>query len=60
MAHEVSEEGWMPGGDLMFRLKMNSADYHNKMKGEHFMKHLLTNTPDNAVIVVDNTTYHNK
>ena len=55
---------WVPGADLMFRSKTNSADYHDEMNSEHFMewftKQLLPNIPDNAVIVVDNATYHNK
>ena len=62
--HAGSAEGWVPGGDLMFRSKTNSADYHDEMNSEHFMewftKQLLPNIPDNAVIVVDNATYHNK
>ena len=62
--HAGSAEGWVPGADLMLRSKTNSADYHDKMNSEHFMewfmKQLLPNIPDNAVIVVDNATYHNK
>ena len=62
--HAGSAEGWVTGADLMFRSKTNSADYHNEMDSEHFMewftKELLPNIPDNAVIVVDNATYHNK
>ena len=47
----------MPSGDVMFRSKTNSADYHEKMKSGHFMerftKQLLPNIPDNAVIAVE-------
>ena len=62
--HAGSADGWVPSGDLMFRSKTNSADYHDEMNSEHFMewftKQLLPNIPDNEVIVVDNATYHNK
>ena len=58
--HAGSAEGWVPGADLMFRSKTNSADYHDEMNNEHFMewftKELLPKIPDNAVIVVDNAT----
>ena len=58
--HAGSAEGWVPGADLMFRSKTNSADYQEEMNSEHFMewftKQLLPNIPDNAVIVVDNAT----
>ena len=56
MLHAGSAEGWVPGADLMFRLKTNSSDYHDEMNSEHFMewfmKQLLPNIPNNAVIVV--------
>ena len=62
--HAESAEDWVPGGDLMFRSKTSSAAYHDKINSEHFMecfmKQLLPNIPDNAVIVVDIATYHNK
>ena len=45
----------MPGGDLMFRSKTSSADYHEEINYENFMewfmKQLLPSIPDNAVIV---------
>ena len=47
----------------MFRSQVNSAD-NNEMNTEHvmewFTKHVLPYIPDNTVMVVDNTTYHNK
>ena len=53
-------EGWIDGGALVFR----SKDYHNKMNSEHyiecFTEQLLPNIPQQSVIILDNTTYHNK
>ena len=37
VSHAGSTEGWVPGGDLMFRSKINNVDYHDQMKSEHFM-----------------------
>ena len=62
--HAGSAEGLVPGADLMFRSMTNSAHYHDEINSEHFMewftKQLLPNISDNAIIVVDNATYHNK
>ena len=64
VVHAGGVEGWVEGADLVFRSKTNSTDYHDEMNSEHYMewftKQLLPNVPDNAVIVVDNATYHNK
>ena len=64
VVHAGGAEGWVQGGDLVFRSKTNSADYHNEMNSEHFMewfaKQLLPNIPTNSVIILDNATYHNK
>ena len=64
IVHAGSAEGWVEGADLVFKSKTKSADYHDEMNSEHFMewftKQLLPNIPDNAVIVIDNATYHNK
>ena len=41
-----------------------SADYHDEVNTEHYMERfteqLLPNSPSNSVIIVDNTTHHNK
>ena len=63
-SHAGSAEGWVEGADLVFKSKTKSADYHDETNSEHFIewftKQLLPNIPDNAVIVIDNATYHNK
>ena len=57
--HASGAEGWVEGAELVFRSKMNSADYHNEMNSEHFMewftRQLLPNIQNNSVIVLDNT-----
>ena len=64
VVHACDVEDWGEGADLAFRLKTNSADYHDEVNSEHFMEwftqQLLPNIPDNSSIVVDNATYHNK
>ena len=64
VVHAGGAEGWVPGADLVFRSKTNSADYHDEMNSEHFMEwfteQLLPNIPDKTVIILDNATYHNK
>ena len=48
-------EGWVPGADLVFRSKTNWADYHDKMKSEHFIEwfsqQLFLNILSTSVIV---------
>ena len=64
MVHAGGVEGWVPGADLVFRSKTNSADYHDEMNSEHFIEwftqQLLPNIPPTSVIVLDNASYHNK
>ena len=64
VVHAGEVEGWVPGTDLVFRSKTNSADYHDEMNSEHFIKlfrqKLLLNIPPTSVIVLENTSYHNK
>ena len=47
----------------MFRSQVNSAD-NNEMNTEHvmewFTKQVLPCIPDNTVMAVDDTSYHNK
>ena len=35
VVHAGGVEVWVPGADLVYRSKMNSADYHDKMNSEH-------------------------
>ena len=59
----VTKNGWVKGARLVFQAKSNSGDYHGSMDEENFTKwftkQLLPNIPDNAVIIMDNASYHN-
>ena len=61
--HAGGVEGLVEGADLVFKSKMNSANYHDEMNNKDFMEwltqQLLPNIPPNSVIVLDNATYHN-
>lgn len=59
--HIGSEEGFVPGGLLLFESKKNTGNYHDEMNGETFfdwMKTVLPLLKDNCVIVMDNAPYH--
>ena len=62
--HAGGVEGWVEGADPVFRSKTNSADYHDKMNGEHFTEwlkeQLLPRLEEPSVIILDNASYHNK
>ena len=49
MVHTGGEKGWGEGAGLMFKSKMNSADYHDEMNHQHYMEwltqQLLPNIP---------------
>ena len=34
--HAGSENGWIPGADLVFQSKKSTGDYHDEMTVEHF------------------------
>ena len=57
--------GWVGGGgNLVFRSKTNSTDYHNEMNSKHYMEwmtqQLLPRLEEPTVIILDNTSHHNK
>lgn len=59
----VTNNGWIDGARLVFKAKSNSGDYQGSMDEHNFTKwftrQLLPNIPDNAVIIMDNASYHN-
>lgn len=63
--HAGGEDGFVPGGLLLFRSKNgNKGDYHDSMNHlcfrQWFVEQLLPNIPDNCLIVMDNAPYHSK
>lgn len=60
--HVGSELGFVDGGLLLFESK-KTADYHEEMNAtvfEEWFIALLNKLPDNAVIVMDNASYHSR
>lgn len=60
--HIGSESGFVENGLLLFEGKKTS-DYHEEMNAnvfENWFEKILTVLPDNAVIVMDNATYHSR
>ncbi|KAL4153157.1 hypothetical protein QTP88_000990 [Uroleucon formosanum] len=61
VAHIGSTDGFVDGGLLCFESKKNTSDYHNEMNGDtiyDWFCGVLPRLKDNAVIVVDNASYH--
>lgn len=61
VVHIGSTDGFVPGGFLCFESKTNSIDYHNEMNGDKFYEWFVRILPllkENAVIVMDNASYH--
>lgn len=61
IVHIGSADGFADGGLLNFESKKNSTDYHDEMNGDTFYEWfcgVLPRLKDNAVIVMDNASYH--
>lgn len=63
--HAGGEQGFVPGGLLMFRSRNgNKGDYHDSMNHQCFRKwfeeQLLPNIPHRCLIIMDNASYHSK
>lgn len=63
IVHAGGCEGFVPNACLVYKANSTSGDYHDNMNLENYKKWLATkllpNLPENAVIVVDNASYHN-
>jgi transposase len=59
----ITKDGWVPGAKLIFKSTKRTGDYHGQMNQElftkWFRKKLLPNIPENALIIMDNASYHN-
>jgi transposase len=59
----ITKDGWVPNASLVFKSTKRTGDYHGQMNHELFTKwfkeKLLPNIPANALIVMDNASYHN-
>ncbi len=61
--HAMTKNGWIPGAQLTFKSTKKTGDYHGQMNHDLFTKwfteQLLPNMPENALIIMDNASYHN-
>jgi hypothetical protein len=61
--HAMSSTGWVRGAKRVFQAKRKTGDYHGQMNAALFQKwfseKLIPNVPDNALIIMDNASYHN-
>ncbi len=59
----MSSNGWVGGAKLVFPAKRKTGDYHGQMNAalfqQWFSEKLIPNIPDNAMIIMDNASYHN-
>jgi transposase len=59
----ITENGWVPGAQLVFKSSRKTGDYHGQVNHDLFVKwfseHLLPNISKNSIIVMDNAPYHN-
>ncbi len=59
----MTHQGWVPNARVVFKSTRKTGDYHGQMNGELFRKwfveQLLAQIPDQALIVMDNASYHN-
>lgn len=57
-----SEDGFLPGGRLIYKVNCTKGDYHGQMNSKLFEKwirnQVLPNLPENSVLVIDNAPYH--
>ena len=62
--HTGSENGWIPGADLVFQSKKSTGDYHDEMTAEHFEEwfhdSLMPNITPKLLIVIDNAPCHSQ
>ncbi|KAG8237440.1 hypothetical protein J437_LFUL016252 [Ladona fulva] len=64
MVHAGNESGFVEGAELTYLCQNNMADAHEELDGDRYEKwfteNLLPDTPDGAVIVLDNASYHSR
>jgi len=61
VVHIGSSDGFVAGGLFCFESKKHTQDYHDEMNGDNFYEwfnNILPLLNENAVIVMDNASYH--
>ncbi len=63
IVNAITCAGWIDGAQLVFEAKKRTGDYHGQMNWENFSNwlknQLLSNIPENSLIIMDNARYHN-
>jgi len=63
IVNAVTQDGWVPNAELVFKASKKTGDYHSNMNWDNFSKwfqeSLLKNIPENSLIIMDNASYHN-
>ena len=63
IVNAISDRGWIDGAQLVFQANRRTGDYHGQMNWINFSKwfteQLLPQTPEGAIIILDNAKYHN-
>jgi len=63
IVNAITKDGWVPDTKLVFKASKKVGDYHANMNwgnfSEWFQEKLLKNIPDNSLIIMDNSPYHN-
>jgi hypothetical protein len=61
--HAGGRRGFIPNALVVFKFNQKTGDYHNEMNGENYIcwlkEKLIPNFEPNAVLVTDNSPYHN-
>ncbi|PZC73745.1 hypothetical protein B5X24_HaOG208929 [Helicoverpa armigera] len=64
IVHAGSEAGFVPNVLLLFKAGAKSGDYQDNMNFDNNTKwlrnQLISNLPQNSVLIVGNASYHNK
>jgi transposase len=63
IVNAISEDGWVPNAEMVFKASKKTGDYHSSMNWTvfttWFSEQLLPNIPKNSIIHLDNASYHN-
>ena len=61
--HAITQDGWVPEAQVVFKSTRKTGDYHGQMHGDLFQKwfieKLLPHIPSASLIIMDNASYHN-
>lgn len=63
IVNAITQDGWVPNAKLVFKASKKTGDYHSNMNWDNFLEwfreKLVKNIPEDALIIMDNASYHN-